>query len=212
MRTAELLGAVSGALDDLARRPADGPHETAWERTMARVDRLPARRHLRLAGLLREVDFGAGSARRWMSEMRFEKRLKEEVARLVEEPGPGGWDLPAGELSRYVSRLGREAAEDHLILQATELAVRGAGPEELGRFAAFAALVRDRVASRSPLTVRELELGGADLVEELGVPAGPLIGELLRALLDHVMDHPEENTRDGLLRRARSLLGDRNQR
>ncbi|HET9539561.1 MAG TPA: hypothetical protein VFQ46_03085, partial [Candidatus Limnocylindria bacterium] len=49
----------------------------------------------------------------------------------------------------------------------------------------------------------QLAIDGNDLVAELGVPPGPQIGELLRRLLEAVLDDPSENTRERLLALAR---------
>ena len=72
------------------------------------------------------------------------------------------------------------------------------------RRADLLAAVRAIEASGDPLTVRDLAISGDDLVAA-GLPAGKAMGELLRRLLDEVLDEPWRNTRDGLLARAREL-------
>ena len=49
----------------------------------------------------------------------------------------------------------------------------------------------------------QLAIDGNDLVAELGVSPGPQIGELLRRLLEAVLDDPSQNTRERLLALAR---------
>jgi tRNA nucleotidyltransferase (CCA-adding enzyme) len=49
-----------------------------------------------------------------------------------------------------------------------------------------------------PLAVRDLAVGGDDL-KALGIPPGPRYGEILRGLLERVLENPELNTRDALL-------------
>jgi len=207
MRRAQLLPAVSGELDELARRGAgEVLGGASWERTLARVDRLPDRLPLRLAGLLEDVDFGEGTASRWMSEMRFEKRLGEAVGNLVEDPGPPVGDEPSDlELRRYVARIGREAVEDHLLVVGADLVTADTDDKERGRFDSLSARVREVAASEVPLTVRELPVGGADLIERLGIPAGPGIGHLLEALLERAMDRPDDASKEELLRLAGQL-------
>jgi tRNA nucleotidyltransferase (CCA-adding enzyme) len=55
-----------------------------------------------------------------------------------------------------------------------------------------------------PLTVRDLAVTGDDLAQA-GVAPGRAIGEVLRKLLDEVLDEPWRNTREHLLARAREL-------
>ena len=48
-----------------------------------------------------------------------------------------------------------------------------------------------------PLTIADLALKGSDL-KGLGLPPGPQFGEILRYLLDAVLDRPEVNNRADL--------------
>jgi tRNA nucleotidyltransferase (CCA-adding enzyme) len=61
------------------------------------------------------------------------------------------------------------------------------------RVNALRAVLRDD----PPLTVGDLALDGTDL-KELGIPAGPQLGEILRYLLEEVLDRPEVNNRADL--------------
>ena len=56
------------------------------------------------------------------------------------------------------------------------------------------AAVRAIAASGDPLTIRQLAVTGDDLLAA-GVPAGKTVGEVLRKLLDEVLDEPCRNTR-----------------
>ncbi|HKG94567.1 MAG TPA: hypothetical protein VKA84_21820, partial [Gemmatimonadaceae bacterium] len=55
-----------------------------------------------------------------------------------------------------------------------------------------------RIAYRDPIEIADLAVDGDDL-KAAGVPSGPELGKILRALLDHVLDDPSRNTRDRLL-------------
>jgi tRNA nucleotidyltransferase (CCA-adding enzyme) len=59
-------------------------------------------------------------------------------------------------------------------------------------------------ASRDPLTVRELAVSGNDL-QAAGIKPGRAMGEILRQLLEEVLDEPWRNTPDHLIARAREL-------
>jgi tRNA nucleotidyltransferase (CCA-adding enzyme) len=59
-------------------------------------------------------------------------------------------------------------------------------------------------ASRDPLTVRDLAISGTDL-QTAGIKPGRAMGEILRQLLDEVLDEPWRNTPDHLIARAREL-------
>jgi tRNA nucleotidyltransferase (CCA-adding enzyme) len=60
------------------------------------------------------------------------------------------------------------------------------------------------LAAKSPLAIGDLAVRGEDLAAA-GIAPGPRMGEVLRALLDAVLDDPARNTREDLLARARAL-------
>ncbi len=70
-----------------------------------------------------------------------------------------------------------------------------------GQGARLAEAVRAVRASGVPLSVGDLAIGGHHLLEA-GVPEGPRVGEILRALLERVLEDPDLNTRDRLLELA----------
>jgi tRNA nucleotidyltransferase (CCA-adding enzyme) len=61
-----------------------------------------------------------------------------------------------------------------------------------------------RSAFRDPLTIADLAVDGEDLQRE-GIPRGPLLGRILSALLERVLEDPSRNTREWLLGEARRL-------
>jgi tRNA nucleotidyltransferase (CCA-adding enzyme) len=65
---------------------------------------------------------------------------------------------------------------------------------------ALAGAVTSIRAGSSPLSLRDLTVSGEDLLAA-GVPRGPMMGQVLRALLDDVLDDPARNTRDYLTSR-----------
>jgi hypothetical protein len=55
------------------------------------------------------------------------------------------------------------------------------------------------------LTTQDLAIGGNDVIEHLEGGAGPAVGEILRELLDRVIEDPSLNTRDKLMPLAEEL-------
>jgi tRNA nucleotidyltransferase (CCA-adding enzyme) len=49
-----------------------------------------------------------------------------------------------------------------------------------------------------PLTVKDLVVNGNDVMEVLGIPPGPKVGEVLNFLLNFVLEYPDRNERDFL--------------
>lgn len=61
-----------------------------------------------------------------------------------------------------------------------------------------------RVAYRDPVGVSDLAIHGGDLLA-MGIAPGPRLGEILRTLLDRVLEDPSANTREQLLSWAAEL-------
>jgi tRNA nucleotidyltransferase (CCA-adding enzyme) len=62
------------------------------------------------------------------------------------------------------------------------------------------------LSAEEALTIRDLAVGGADVMAELGLRAGPRVGEILNRLLEEVLEDPSLNERDRLLRRLREAF------
>jgi tRNA nucleotidyltransferase (CCA-adding enzyme) len=58
----------------------------------------------------------------------------------------------------------------------------------------------------SPLHAGQLAVRGDDLIRELGVRPGPIVGQLLAELMETVLDDPSANERETLLDMARASL------
>lgn len=56
-----------------------------------------------------------------------------------------------------------------------------------------------------PMDVTDLAINGHDLMTELGLKPGPQIGKILQQLLELVLENPELNTRDELVKKAAEL-------
>lgn len=59
--------------------------------------------------------------------------------------------------------------------------------------------------SRDPLTVGMLKVNGDDVMQTLNIEPGPKVGYILNALLEEVIDEPERNDRDYLIKRMQEL-------
>ncbi|MGE4425557.1 MAG: HD domain-containing protein [Solirubrobacteraceae bacterium] len=105
---------------------------------------------------------------------------------------------------RFIHRIGRDRIAAQLLLRRCDRAGKrpdGPPPGWDRDLAAFeAAIARERTA---PITVGELAIGGAELLE-LGL-RGPRVGQVQRALLERVLDDPDANEPDRLTAWAREL-------
>ena len=212
-------------------RARDGDPADAWTRAIRAVDLLPRTRPvLRVAALLHPVGMPAARARDLRGGLRFTghpvpgarrageimKRLRasnadtERVQRLVqhqEDFFPP--DAPASGIRRWLRDVGPDLVSDLLRLRIAleradaEIAGRAVGDDVIERVRA----ARRLLATRPPLSIAQLAIGGAEL-KELGISPGPRYGEILRALLGEVIERPELNEREALMRRVRELAAE----
>jgi tRNA nucleotidyltransferase (CCA-adding enzyme) len=175
-----VLHVILPELDELDRAAA-----------FARVALLQNDEVLRLAGLLadvpcdllervlRRLTMSNEDRHRVMAALRFYK----DFASVAPDPAS---------LRRHLSAVGRAACLDHLALVAARAA-------QMGESASLATIAEARriLDSGVPLEVGDLAIGGAQVMKLTGAK-GPLIGVVLRGLLDRVLEEPELNVAETL--------------
>jgi putative nucleotidyltransferase with HDIG domain len=200
------------------------PGEDLWDHTLRTVDAAPNREVVRLAALLHDVgkpdtidagpfhgheSVGAEMARDYLAVLHAPRALQERVAHLVRhhmfayEPG---WGDAA--VRRFIRNVGPGCIEDLLALRAADNVGSGL-PPEAGRLAELAARIEAELAANVVLSRSQLAIDGADLMRELGLPQGRLLGELLDRLTERVIAEPALNDRSILLDLARQAILER---
>lgn len=203
----------------------DGAGEDVWSHQMAVVDQLPASRPiLRLAALLHdagkpatrlaaegEVSFsghavaGAARARNLLRRIKASNAHTDRVVHLVAQHAdlPAA-DAPDAEVRRWVRRVGTEHYRDLFRLRLADARARRIDAAPL---LVLLRRVRRLLRERPALSLGDLAIGGAEL-RALGIPPGPLFGEILRDLLERVTDDPALNTRERLVEIVRQGIAD----
>ncbi len=144
---------------------------------------------------------GAKMADRWLRDYRFGNDERERVVHLVRhhlvcyDPT---WSDAA--VRRFIRRVGRDAVEPLLELARADALGKGRPvDEELGRLEQL----RERIArifeTGDALSTRDLAISGREVMERLDVSPGPIVGRVLRRLLEHVTEDPSLNQRERLL-------------
>ena len=161
----------------------------------AQVAAVPGRVEVRLAALLAAVP----APQAVLERLRLPGRTMEEVRTLLAHPVPE--DAPAwsdADVRRWAAGLGAPRVDDALWLAAA------AGLKAADE---VRAQVNRVLASRPPLTVRDLALDGRGVMDALGVGPSPVVGEATQWLLQQVLEAPANNT-EAALRRLLSVWGE----
>jgi poly(A) polymerase/tRNA nucleotidyltransferase (CCA-adding enzyme) len=193
-----------------------------WDHTNATVDaaaRLaPGDVTLALAALLHDSgkpetraegrflgheEVGARIAEKVLRRLAIGGAQSERVVRLVRWHMFGydeKWRDAA--VRRFLAKVGPDLLDD--LLRLREADNMGSGrPREATGVDELRARARAELDRQVPLSLADLAVDGRDLIDEVGLTPGPIVGALLARLLDSVISEPSRNVRDRLLADAR---------
>lgn len=213
--------------DTMMATPQNTEHHMydVGEHTIHVMENVPEEKVLRLSALFHDVGkpacrktddhgtdhflghpaLGADMTAGIMRRLKFDNDTIESVTRLVrfhDERFP----VTQRNVRRFISRLGSEYFEDMLVLKRADVLGQSMyqREEKLARIDEMGRVGREIMTNAEPLSVKDLCLGGKDLMD-LGVAKGPEIGAILKELLRQVVDEPERNERETLLKEAEKL-------
>jgi tRNA nucleotidyltransferase (CCA-adding enzyme) len=203
-----------------------------WQHGMACMDACVGDPILRIAALLHDVgkprtrafsektqDYtfydhdrvGAEIADPICARLRFSTDERQRVVALVRHHLFHYHEWSDTAVRRWIRRVGKERVEDLYALN--EADIRGKAneiaPEALEPLTALKAHVERVLAEGAALSTRDLAINGHDLMKELGLKPGRIIGDILEGLLEQVTVDPSANDRAVLLDRARAIVASR---
>jgi putative nucleotidyltransferase with HDIG domain len=147
------------------------------------------------------VEAGTRMSRAVLARLRYPNALARRVRAIVAghafSTDPWAGDDDGGRATRrFLARHGEALARDLIVHKRADLSTKDVSEAERH---ALERLSRELDTQASnPHRIADLAVGGRDLID-LGLTEGPLLGELLRALLERVVDDPSLNTREALV-------------
>jgi tRNA nucleotidyltransferase (CCA-adding enzyme) len=200
-----------------------------WRHGLACMDACDADPVLRIAALLHDVgkprtrawsdktsDYtfydhdrvGAEIAEPIAARLRFSNDDRLRIVSLVQHHlfhYSSEWSDTA--VRRWIRRVGSDRVADLYVLNDADVRAKGKDFEpDLAALAALKAHVARVLAQGAALSTRDLKINGHDLIRELAIRPGPVIGQILDALLEAVTSDPALNERERLLAAAREYL------
>lgn len=231
LRIAEETGLLAVLAPELAAQrgiPQNKvPGEDLWEHTLRTVDAAPASRPVvRLAALVHDIGkpatladghfhhhdvVGARLATDWLRRLRLPRAAIDDVAHLVRHhmfwADP---DLTDAAIRRFLKRVGARHLDNLFALRVADDVGSGVGPEDPVRDA-FRGRLDAELAAAAALDRSALVIDGGDLMRELGLSSGPLLGRIIDELVERVINDPALNERATLLLLAQGMLADVNE-
>lgn len=112
-------------------------------------------------------------------------------------------EVGASSVRRLVRKVGLENIDDLIDVRVGDRLGSGVPKAVPYKLRHFKYMV-DKISS-DPLSVKMLKINGNDLMRELKLKPGPILGAILDVLLSEVIEDPEENKKEILLARAKEL-------
>ena len=133
--------------------------------------------------------------------LRFKNSLIKRVNILIREDWQKADFSSRRNIRRLISLLGEENILSILEFKKTYFRMRK-DANELSQMKKIEKEIREVLQERPPLSLKDLAINGKDLID-LGYQEGKVIGEILKELLNMVIDKPEFNKREILLELAK---------
>ncbi len=200
-----------------------------WNHTLHAVDNIRPDRELRLAMLFHDsgkpytktvdengighfyghAEISVKIARMILNNMKASNRLKNHVCTLVENHGLMPEKMSKKTFKKYIGKLGEDTVRELYEVRKADVTALDSflTPKFLSENERAREIFEQIISEQKCFTLKDLAVDGADLIS-LGFEPSRSLGEVLRILLDEVMDNKIKNEKEALLSRAGELLNE----
>ena len=144
-------------------------------------------------------------AEKILRRLRFDNETIRRVTLLIREHSFYPKAEPA-DVRRFIARTGEDMFPDFLAVKRADIAAQlpGSSGERSAMVDEIERIAGEIFQRGDCLRLKELALSGQDLIAD-GMVKGPLVGRVLAALLDVVLEDPNMNEREVLLAKSRMI-------
>jgi putative nucleotidyltransferase with HDIG domain len=220
-----VLAVICPELEECKGTPQDKlVAENVFQHLLATLDATPPDDlALRLAGLFHDIGkpetfsdghfhqhefVGEAKAREILRRWKFDKETVTEVAHLIRYHMfwyQTEWSGSA--VRRFIRNVGLENIPALFALRRADNIGSGARSPRMYALDALWQRVQEEIEAATAFSKRDLKVNGTDIMEALDLRPGPIVGQIIDALFERVLDEPEINTREKLLGLAREEAG-----
>lgn len=220
MRKTGLLQVILPELMEGYRKRQNNFHKyTIYRHIMETVDVIERDPILRLSALFHDIakprvreriegrwrffshaDASVELTRQIMMRLRFSNELTSRVSILVtHHMFDYKKELSDRAIRRFIKRVGAEHVDDLIRLRKADDVAHGWGRDHGDRIEEFRKRVHAQMRRSPAFTISDLALNGDDVKAITGLPPGPRVGQILKKLLEAVIENPEHNQRQILI-------------
>ena len=215
--------------DKMMETPQINKHHAynVGEHTIRVVKGVPGDKTLRWAALLHDVakpatktndgewdhfyghnEVGVDMAGDVLRRLKFDTATIDRVKRLVYWHDYGMGEMPGRKaFRRALSKMGMDLFEDYAYIKRADILAQSDYKREdkLKNLEILEEYYKEVVEQGQCVAVKDLAISGKDLID-IGMKPGPELGEMLKILLDKVLDDPELNEKDVLIGLAKARI------
>jgi len=149
---------------------------------------------------------GEKMAKAFMRRLKFDNETTDKVCNLVRNHDDRP-EINPRNIRRMIMRVGRDNFGDLLTVKRADCMAQSLyhRQEKLDYINQMETVYKEIIEKDDCLAIKDLKVTGKDLIQ-MGVPQGKTIGKVLKGLLDDVVDNPEHNDREYLLKQIKGML------
>jgi len=194
-----------------------------FEHSLETVDNAPMDLVIRLASLFHDISKpqareltpdgatfyghekkGARVTKHILQRLRYSNEIISTVTLLVDKHM-----FAMGVTDKGLRRLIRKVTPEHIFelleVRRADIIAQGKGADgkDVDEFEKW---IKEELERKPPFSVKDLKINGNVIMEKFGLSSGPPVGKVLNHLLEKVLDEPEFNQEDLLLKEAEEFL------
>lgn len=151
---------------------------------------------------------GSIMTKKILSDLRFDNNTIEIVCKLIEYHLVLNVDtMPTKyEVKKLLNSVGKDNMPLLFALQRADIKSLNNPKPFLKKVSYTEALTNEIIKNKEPLIVKDLAITGKDLISILGIKPGKLIGKTLNHLLEKVLENPDLNSKESLLKLGKLFI------
>lgn len=204
------------------------PHhfEDVFEHSLSVLEKTPSILTVRLAALLHDIgkpncfnldEKGIGHfyghnirseeiSRKILNRLRFDNKTIKETLKLIREHMNVLDNPNNSNIKRLINRVGLDSIENLYSLQEADILSLKDPSVAIHKIVKMREVTNNILIAKEPLSLKDLAITGNDLINELGLSKGKIIGDVLKKLFNIILDYPDLNNKKDLLKEAKKIV------